>query len=259
MGNGQSPVGSVDRALVILQEIGRHGRGVTLDELATRLDIPKSSLHRLLGALKHRGFAAQHEANGPYFVGTELLATAFRFYESMDLRTLIHPLLLRLCEKFRETAHMAVLDGGEVVYLDKVEVPRSITMTSVVGGRNAAHCTGVGKALLAWTYPTDEAIKAWAAQYGPLAAPSRNTITNPAKLAAHMAQVRERGYALDLEENEPGVRCVAVPVFMGRSTPLASVSVTALKDRMPPARFEELGEALCRMVAEHAGTVRPAT
>ncbi|MDP9864476.1 MULTISPECIES: IclR family transcriptional regulator [Streptosporangium] len=250
MGEAQSPVGSVDRALLILQEIGRHSRGMTLDELATRLGLPKSSLHRLLGALKHRGFAAQPEPSGPYFLGSEMLATAFRFHETMDLRAIVRPLLLRLSEEFAETVHMATLDGGEVVYLDKVEAVRSITMTSVVGGRNAAHCTGVGKALLAWTYPTDEAVKAWAERYGPLAAPSRNTITSPAKLAAHLAQIRERGYALDLEENEPGVRCVAAPVFMGKPTPVAAVSVTALKDRMPPARMEEVGAALRQAVAE---------
>ncbi|MEV0632158.1 IclR family transcriptional regulator [Nonomuraea wenchangensis] len=250
MAEARSPVGSVDRALVILQEIGRHSRGVTLDELATRLGLPKSSLHRLLGALKHRGFAAQPEPNGPYFLGTELLATAFRFYESMDLRTLIRPLLLSVSEEFAETVHMATLDGGEVVYVDKVEAVRSITMTSVIGGRNAAHCTGVGKALLAWTHPTEEAIKEWAERYGPLAARTRNTITNPAKLATHLDQVRRQGYALDLEENEPGVRCVAVPVFMGRTTPVAAVSVTALKDRMPPARMEEIGHGLRRAVAE---------
>ncbi|SFJ41179.1 transcriptional regulator, IclR family [Streptosporangium canum] len=250
MGEAQSPVGSVDRALLILQEIGKHSRGVTLDELATRLGLPKSSLHRLLSALKHRGFAAQPEPSGPYFLGTEMLATAFRFYETMDLRTIIHPLLLRLSNEFSETVHMAMLDGAEVVYLDKVEAVRSITMTSVVGGRNAAHCTGVGKALLAWTYPTDEAIRAWAERYGPLTARTRSTITNPAKLAAHLAQIRERGYALDLEENEPGVRCVAAPVFMGKTAPVAAVSVTALKDRMPPARTEGLGNALRQAVAE---------
>jgi IclR family transcriptional regulator, acetate operon repressor len=250
MGEAQSPVGSVDRALLILQEIGKHSRGVTLDELATRLGLPKSSLHRLLSALKHRGFAAQPEPSGPYFLGTEMLATAFRFYETMDLRTIVHPLLLRLSDEFSETVHMAVLDGAEVVYLDKVEAVRSITMTSVVGGRNAAHCTGVGKALLAWTYPTDEAIRAWAERYGPITARTRSTITNPAKLAAHLAQIRERGYALDLEENEPGVRCVAAPVFMGKTAPVAAVSVTALKDRMPPARMEELGNALRQAVAE---------
>ncbi|MEV4094392.1 IclR family transcriptional regulator [Streptosporangium saharense] len=250
MGEVQSPVGSVDRALLILQEIGRHSRGATLDELSTRLRLPKSSLHRLLGALKHRGFAAQPEPSGPYFLGTEMLATAFRFYENMDLRTLVHPLLTRLSEEFAETVHMAMLDGAEVVYLDKVEAVRSITMTSVIGGRNFAHCTGVGKALLAWTYPTDEAIRAWAERYGPLASRTRNTITSPARLATHLAQIRERGYSLDLEENEPGVRCVATPVFMGKSTPVAAVSVTALKDRMSPARLDECGHALRLAVAE---------
>ncbi|MFI6498175.1 IclR family transcriptional regulator [Nonomuraea typhae] len=252
MAETQSPVGSVDRALLILQEIGRHSRGVTLDELATRLGLPKSSLHRLLGALKHRGFAAQPEPSGPYFLGTEMLATAFRFYESMDLRTLVRPLLLRLSEEFAETVHMATLDGAEVVYLDKVEAVRSITMTSVVGGRNAAHCTGVGKALLAWTYPSDEEIRAWADRTGPLVTRTRNTITNPAKLATHLDQVRRRGYALDLEENEPGVRCVAAPLFLGRTSPVAAVSVTAIKDRMPPARMEELGHSLRKAIAEQA-------
>ncbi|MFF0864835.1 IclR family transcriptional regulator [Nonomuraea sp. NPDC003560] len=249
MAETQSPVGSVDRALLILQEIGRHSRGVTLDELATRLRLPKSSLHRLLGALKHRGFAAQPEPSGPYFLGTEMLATAFRFYETMDLRTLVRPLLLRLSEEFSETVHMAMLDGGEVVYLDKVEAVRSITMTSVVGGRNAAHCTGVGKALLAWTYPTDESVKAWAERHGPLAARTRNTITNPAKLATHLDQVRQQGYALDLEENEPGVRCVAAPVFLGKTAPVAAVSVTAIKDRMSVARLEEVGLGLRRAIS----------
>ncbi|MEV8635368.1 IclR family transcriptional regulator [Streptosporangium sp. NPDC051023] len=250
MGEVQSPVGSVDRALLILQEIGRHSRGATLDELATRLGLPKSSLHRLLGALKHRGFAAQPEPSGPYFLGTEMLATAFRFYETMDLRTLVHPLLARLGEEFSETVHMAMLDGAEVVYLDKVEAVRSITMTSVIGGRNAAHCTGVGKALLAWTYPTDEAVRAWAERYGPLTSRTRNTITSPAKLATHLTQIRERGYALDLEENEPGVRCVAAPVFMGKSAPVAAVSVTALKDRMPQARMEQFGHVLLQAIAD---------
>ncbi|MFD0889002.1 IclR family transcriptional regulator [Streptosporangium algeriense] len=251
MGEAQSPVGSVDRALLILQEIGRHSRGATLDELSTRLGLPKSSLHRLLSALKHRGFAAQPEPGGPYYLGTEMLATAFRFYETMDLRTLVHPLLTRLSEEFAETVHMAMLDGAEVVYLDKVEAVRSITMTSVIGGRDFAHCTGVGKVLLAWTYPTDEAIKVWVERYGPLASRTRNTITSPARLAKHLAQVRESGYSLDLEENEAGVRCVSAPVFMGKSVPVAAVSVTALKDRMSPARMEEYGDALRRAVAEH--------
>jgi IclR family transcriptional regulator, acetate operon repressor len=114
----ESPVTSVDRALRILALIGSAPTGLSLDELAARLGIPKSSLHRILAALKFRKFVAQPEAGGAYFLGTELLATAFRFHDMLDLRALIHPLLVRLSGELNETAHMAVLDGAEIVYQD---------------------------------------------------------------------------------------------------------------------------------------------
>ena len=245
-----SPVGSVDRALRILTEIGGASRGLSLDELSGRLGVPKSSLHRLLAALKYRQFVAQPEPGGPYLLGTEMLATSFRFCDTLDLRTLVHPYLVQLAAQLNETVHMAVLDGPEVVYQDKVESSHSIKLSSVIGGRNPAHATGVGKALLAWTYPTDEAVRAWAAQWGPLAARTPRTITSPGKLAGHLAVVRRQGYAVDLEENEAGVRCAAVPVFVGRAVPAAAVSATLLGTRAGPARLAELGELLRTALAE---------
>jgi IclR family acetate operon transcriptional repressor len=240
----------VDRALRIVRVIGEHGGDVTLDELASTMDIPKSSLHRLLAALKYRGFVTQDGPNGNYRLGTELMAIAFRYYESLDLRSLIHPVLVRIRAEFNETTHMAVLDGGEVVYLDKVETSRAVKMSSVIGGRNPAHSTGVGKALLAWTYPTDEALRAWAAPHEPLAAATRNTLTSPAKLAENLRIVRDQGYAVDLEESEIGVRCVAVPVFLGRSTPEAAISLTAPKDRMQPTQAPTIATTLQRLLTE---------
>ena len=253
VGESESPVESVDRALRILALIGETGQGLTLDELAGRLKMPKSTVHRILGALKHRGFAAQPEPSGPYFLGTELLATAFRFYEALDLRALIRPVLSGLREEFNETVHMAVLEGKEVVYQDKVETSHSIRMTSIVGGRNPAHSTGVGKALLAWTYPTNEALRAWASQYPSLERRTGHTLTSVARLVEEMRVIRERGFALDMEENEVGVRCVGVPVFLGRSAPVAAISVTAPKDRMSTGRMGDLGATLRRRIAEEAG------
>jgi IclR family transcriptional regulator, acetate operon repressor len=245
-----SPVASVDRALRILEVLGRAARGLSLDDVAAQLDIPKSSLHRILAALKHRRFVAQPEPGGPYFLGTEMLATSFRFHDMLDLRAMIHPLLARVGGELNETIHMAVLDRAEVIYQDKIEAPHSIKLSSVIGGRNPAHATGVGKALLAWTYPTDEAITTWAARWAPLPAPTHRTITNPAKLADQLTQVRERGYALDIEENETGVRCAAVPIFLGRMVPAAAVSVTVLSTRAEPRRLAELGEHLRSAAAE---------
>ena len=250
MDTDESPVASVDRALRILTVVGSASSGLSLDELSGRLDIPKSSLHRILAALKYRGFIAQPETAGSYFLGTELLATAFRFYDTLDLRALIHPLLARLSGELRETTHMAVLDGAEGVYHDKIAASHTITMTSVIGGRNPAHATGVGKALLAWTYPTDDAVRAWAALWAPLKAVTPSTITSVPRLAEELALVRERGYAVDVEENEIGVRCAAVPIFLGRSVPATAVSVTMLGARAEAGRLAEVGDFLRRTVAE---------
>src|SRR5215475_4906689 len=246
MGTDGSPVASVDRALRILALIGGAASGLTLDELAAGVDIPKSSLHRILAALKYRRFVAQPEIGGAYFLGTELLATAFRFHDTLDLRALVHPLLARVSAELNETTHMAVLDGAEIVYLDKIEAPThtTIKLLSVIGGRNPAHATGVGKALLAWTYPTDAAIRGWAAQWEPLPRPTERTVRSAAQLAGELAEIRVRGYATDMEENEANVRCAAVPIFLGQPVPAAAVSVTLLGVRADPGRLAELGEYL---------------
>lgn len=246
----ESPVASIDRALRVLVVVGGASRGLSLDELAGRLEVPKSSLHRILAALKYRRFVSQPEPGGPYFLGTELLATAFRFSDALDLRALVHPYLARLAAAVNETTHMAVLDGGEVVYQDKIEASRSIKLSSVIGGRNPAHATGLGKALLAWTYPADEALSGWAARYQPLAVRTPSTITSVPRLARELAVVRERGYALDMEENETGVRCAAVAIFLGRDVPAAAVSVTMLGARAAPDRLAEVGEFLRSSLAE---------
>jgi IclR family transcriptional regulator, acetate operon repressor len=249
--SAESPVASVDRALRILALIGGAPTGLSLDELAASLDIPKSSLHRILAALKYRNFVAQPETGGAYFLGTELLATAFRFHDVLDLRALIHPLLVQLSAELKETTHMAVLDGAEIVYQDKIEViTHTIKLSSVIGGRNPAHATGVGKALLAWTYPSDEAIHTWAAQWGPLSRPTPHTVQSAAQLAEELARVREQGYAIDVEENEIGVRCAAVPIFLGRPVPAAGVSVTVLGSRAEIPRLHEVGQYLRTVAAD---------
>jgi IclR family transcriptional regulator, acetate operon repressor len=108
----------------------------------------------------------------------------------------------------------------------------------------------VGKALLAWAYPTDEAAGAWFARWAPLARPTKRTISSAARLAEQLALVREQGYALDVEENEAGVLCAAVPIFLGRPVPAAVVSVTVLSTRADRRRLTELGEYLGSVAAE---------
>ena len=236
-----APVESVDRALRVLVLLAQRGEGWTLEELADASDIPKSSLHRVLGALRHRGFATQPEVSGHYLLGPAALEIAFGFHERLDVRVLARPLLGKLLERYHETVHLAVLGQGEVVYVDKREGSHPIRMSSTIGGRNPAYCTGVGKALLAALLPDDASVRAWVDVHGPLTARTPTTATTADELASRLAQTRSRGYAVDLGENEPGVHCVAVPIVFGGRAPIAAVSVTAPATRLPRSRLDGLG------------------
>lgn len=238
-------VESVDRALRLLQELAQHGSGVTLSDLASSTGLPKSSLHRTLGALQERGFAMQRD-DGHYLLGAESLRLAFEFHDRLDLRLLLRPALERLRASVNETVHVGVLDGPSVVYVDKLESTRSLSLTSTIGGRNPAHATAVGKALLAWTYPTEMAIAGWIDRHGPLVRRTPRTIVEPGGLVRELARIRSEGFAKDLEESEPGVRCIAAAVFYGGTSPIAAISISAPKDRLPNGTMPDVGALLIR-------------
>ncbi|MFL5766758.1 MAG: IclR family transcriptional regulator [Actinomycetota bacterium] len=252
------PIESVDRALRLLQELGRHGSGVMLEELADATRLPKSSVHRTLAALRNRGFAFQQE-DGRYVAGSELLRVAFDFYDRVDVRVMLQPLLARLRDELNETVHLGVLEGGDVVYLDKLESRHPLRLTSTIGGRNPAHCTAVGKALLAWTYPSESELRIWIESFRPLARRTPSSITDPAALSREMGRIRADGFARDMEESEVGVRCIAAPVFVGTSRPRAAVSISAPRDRMSSSRIRAIAPLLVAGAADSGGVeaVRP--
>jgi DNA-binding IclR family transcriptional regulator len=246
-----------DRVLATLARLARHPRGVGLQELARELGLPKSTVHRALAALVRAGFA-ERSGRGRYRLGLEFVRLAFEFHEERDDARLVEPALGALAERFGETAHYAVLDGSEVVYLAKV-VPRgqSVRMTSTVGGRNPAHCTGVGKALLAHTLADSAAVERLVAEHGPLAARTPHTLVSAPELAEELERTRTRGYALDREESEPGVVCLALPVFLdSRANPSGAISVSALAHRISIETLEAAVEEVRRII--HA-TVGPVT
>ena len=224
-----------DRVLAVLKELADHRGGVSLDELTRAMGSPKPTIHRALAALRRAGFADQDDA-GRYIVGDELLRLAFAHHEQRPEHVRIRPVLEDLASRFGETAHFAVLDGREVVYRAKVDPPTgSVRLTSVVGGRNPAHCTAVGKLLLAEALPTLEAVKAWIGDT-PLLARTPSTIRSAAGLHRALDEVRTRGYAIDDNENEVGINCLAVPVpvhVTSSTSATGAVSVSALAYRTP--------------------------
>jgi IclR family acetate operon transcriptional repressor len=223
-----------DRVLSVFKALAAYPRGATLEQLADRLGSPKSSVHRALATLRRAGLAEQ-DRDGRYRFGMEALRLSFGYYESLDQRVLVQPALDALAERFRETAHYAQLDRGEVVYVAKVvrQDHEGVQLGSRVGGRNPAHCTGVGKVLLSFALPNEQAVEAYAAAH-PLVTRTPATLVTPAALHADLEHVRERGYSIDQEENEAGVGCVALPIFIGPGPqPSGAVSVTSILGRTP--------------------------
>ena len=242
-------VGS-DRVLAILAELARHADGIGLDEMARAVSSHKATVHRALGALRRAGFAAQ-DGRGRYVLGDEYLRLAFAHHEMRPDHVRIRPVLETLARRYGETAHYAVLDGDAVVYRSKVDPPAgAVRLTSTVGGRNPAHCTAVGKLLLSYELTGDAAVRAWVAGRT-LRRRTPRTLTTARALARELSVIRERGWATDDQENEPGVNCVAVPAFLlSPGAPTGAVSVSALAYRTPLSRLVADAAAIRATVKE---------
>ena len=251
---------AVDRALRVLTFLGAHPRGSSLLDISNGTEIPKPSLHRTLIAMRARGFAAQPEAGGRYLLGPAALEAAFTFHAGLDLRLLLHPLAVAVSTHFGHTCHVAVLDGAQVTYVDKVEADTGIRLTSVIGGRNPAHATGVGKALLAQLLPDGATVRRWVKENGPLPARTSHTATTVPRLTKALDEVRRTGWAIDDEESEDGLLCVAtcVPLVFGESGPRCAVSVTGLRESLTRYGTARAGRELIALVGDFEFAGHPA-
>jgi len=249
------PVGA-RRVLLVLKELARHPKGVALDRLARELEIPKSSLHRVLAALRSSQLAEQDD-RGHYRLSLEFVRLAFEYYQALDRSALVLPALEALAERFSETAHYAELDGREIVYLAKVD-PRgsAVRMSSVVGGRNPAHCTGLGKALLAHTLTNRSAVDRFVAEHAPLVRRTERTLVNADDLDRELAGIRARGFAVDDQESELGVNCIAFPIFLeSAQRPAGAISLAALVHRTPIAELVAWAGEIRAVIDAHLGPV----
>jgi DNA-binding IclR family transcriptional regulator len=245
-----------DRVLTVLRQLAEHPKGVELDRLARELELPKSSTHRALATLRRAGFA-DHDEGGDYRLGLELVRLVFAFHRDLDRPRLVEPVIAALAARFGETAHYAELDGAEVVYLAKVAPSGlGVQMTSQVGGRNPAHCTGVGKALLAAALPDREAVDAYIAKNGPLVRRTERTLVDPASLDADLEATRARGYALDAEESELGINCLAFALYLDEPRrPAGAVSIAAVAQRTPLERLVAAAEEARSLIETRLGAV----
>jgi DNA-binding IclR family transcriptional regulator len=228
----------VDRVVDILEAFLWLGPQLGVSEISRALGLKKATTHRLLASLRRRDFVAQDPVTRRYRLGIKLWELGSRATSQVAWVDRAKPFLQELTDQTGETTHLAVLDDGEVLYIDKVETTRSLRMPSQVGRRLPAHCTGVGKALLAHLPHVD--VTSIMARRG-MPAHTPRTITDLAALEADLKDVRARGYSIDDEEIEEGLRCIAAPVRDHSGRVVAAVSIAGPASRLPDRELARQG------------------
>jgi IclR family acetate operon transcriptional repressor len=229
---------TVNRALRVLAEIGSEPDGVTATDLARRTGVNRVTVHRILAAFRAHGFVRQPNPGGPYCLGFKFLELAERVLEDTDAARIAHPLLEELAERSGETCHFAILDGTYAVYVAKVESPQAVRLVSRIGVRVPLYCTALGKAVLASASPPlmERLIEGQGFERH-----TPTTIVDRDALEKQLIAARERGYAFELGENEPGVCCVGAAVLGRDLEPIGAISVSGPEWRTSDERLAELG------------------
>jgi DNA-binding IclR family transcriptional regulator len=230
---------SLDRALDILELIVGKENGMGVTEISRELDIHKSTVYRLLDTLKFRGYLEKNDDNHKYIAGINLFELSSKVLNDIDSRIRVRPYLEELMQKTEETIHLGILDAGEVIYLDKVESTATIRMYSQVGKRVPAHSTSLGKAIMA--HLPEARVKEILREKG-MEKNTENTITELEQFLEHLQKVRKQGFAVDDEEQEKDIRCIAGPIFNHRGEVVAAFSISAPITRMTELRMKELAE-----------------
>jgi DNA-binding IclR family transcriptional regulator len=239
-------IGSVQRAIDILNLFDSQSPELGTTEIARALGLHKSTAASLVSTLAANGFLNQNPDTRKYRLGFKVVERAFAMLDQVEIRRIAYPALQELRDQWNETVNLAVLDGGEMVFVERMLGTKALGMRSEVGRREPAHSTALGKAILS-CYPLAD-VKTFLAAHG-LRAVTPKTITDPEKFLAELECVREQGYAVDDEENEIGGRCIAVPIFDHAGSVVAAVSISAPTARLPMSDVPQAG-AMVRETAK---------
>jgi DNA-binding IclR family transcriptional regulator len=237
----EQTVPALERALSLFELLSQARRGLSLSEISRRLGIPKSSAHLIVTTLERRGYLQRNTQTGHFCFGLKLVSLTRTAMASLDLREVARPFLLDLSKRTGLTVHLAVLEGSEAVIIDKIEAPGLLKVATWVGRRMDTNCTGVGKALIAWL--PDEELNALFSGC-PLPRHNHRTITSLDKLKQELRLARKRGYSVDNEEDEIGLRCLGAPILSHDNRAIAALSVAGTTAQIPLQSVAALAEAV---------------
>ena len=243
---------SLDRAVAVLEMLSESDTPLSLAEVCQRMSLHKSTAHRSLMVLE-RSALIERTTENRYRLGLKLYELGNRAVEQIDLRTRVHPFFRRLASQVGETVHLGVLQKTSVVYLDKVEPNRRVCISSKTGTSNPVYCTSMGKAMLAFQPPqaAEQIISMIRfVRYTP------KTLGSKEALLKALERIRRRGYAIDDQEIEVGVRCIGAPIFDEKHRAIAAVSVSGPTSRITAQSMPEIAERLllcCREISASLG------
>lgn len=251
-------VQSLSRALKLLNALSYYVQGLSLSEVAQEVGLPNSTAHRLLTTLQNERYVRFDNERSVWMIGVQAFRVGATFVRSRDLVAISRPYMRRLMVQSGETVNLGMADRGEIIYLAQVETQKMMRAIAGTGGRAAMHCSGIGKALLAYMNEEDRGRTLDSLQFHRETA---NTITSVELFNRQIPDITRNQYAVDDEENAIGLRCVAGVIFNEFGEPMAGLSVSGPTARLTDARLPALGAMVSEVAAaitSEVGGLRPA-
>jgi DNA-binding IclR family transcriptional regulator len=253
----KSSAPALERGFAIVEFLAKTNGGLTTSQIARSLKLPKSSVHCLLGTLQSLGYVYRSLTSGRYRVSLRVCALAQMALSEISLIDLARPHLRRLAQSTNLTIHMAALmEDGSCVLVEKISPPNALHVATWIGKHVSLHCTAVGKAVAA--YLPEGALDTLIREQG-LLRHNDNTICTARRLKQELAAVRERGYALDEEEEEINMRCVGSPVFDSTDKAVAAVSIVGTVSQLNAGSLNHLGRYVVATAREISVQLRDRT
>ena len=240
-------VQSLTRGFSILEALAKSSAGLTLTEVAHRVQLPPSTTHRFLSTLERMGYVYQAGDLGLWYVGLQAFTVGTTFLANRDFVAQSHASMHRLMEQAGETANLAILDGTEAVFIAQVQCHEMMRTLVKLGSRVPLHASGVGKALFAAL--ADEQIDAILKVRG-LPRITENTIVVPETMWAALRVIRQRGYSFDDEEHARSTRCVGAAIYDEHAEPLGAISIAGPSTRLADERIRQLGPIVAHIAEE---------